>query len=63
MEIDNNVQRDVVEKLVRELMDGERGKEMKKNVIELKTKAEEATKPGGSSYKNMEKLIAEVLQV
>ncbi|KAK7840516.1 7-deoxyloganetin glucosyltransferase [Quercus suber] len=39
------------------------GKEMKKNVIELKTKAEEATKPGGSSYKNMEKLIAEVLQV
>lgn len=63
MEIDNNVQRDVVEKLVRELMNGERGKEMKKKVIELKTKAEEATKPGGSSFKNMAKLIAEVLLV
>ena len=61
MEIDNNVQRDEVEKLVRELVDGEKGKEMKKKVIEWKIKAEEATKPGGSSYQNLEKLIAQLL--
>ena len=61
MEIDNNVQRDEVEKLVRELIDGEKGKEIKKNVMGWKTKAEDSTKPGGSSYQNLDKLIAEVL--
>ncbi|KAK7824687.1 udp-glycosyltransferase 85a8 [Quercus suber] len=63
MEIDNNVHRDDVEMLVRELMDVERDKEMKKNIMELKTKAEEAMKPGSSSYKNMEKLITKILKV
>ncbi|KAL4614826.1 hypothetical protein ACB092_07G080600 [Castanea dentata] len=48
MEVDNNVQRDEMEKLVRELIDGEKGKEIKKNVI-------------GSSYQNLDKFIAEVL--
>ena len=61
MEIDNNVQRDEVEKLVRELMDGEKGKELKKKAMEWKIKAEDATKPSGSSYQNMDKLIFEVL--
>ncbi|KAL4614833.1 hypothetical protein ACB092_07G081200 [Castanea dentata] len=61
MEIDNNVKRDEVEKLVRELMDGEKGKEMKKKAMEWKTKAEDAVKPDGSSYQNLDKLIAEVL--
>ena len=56
IEIDNNVQRDEVEKLVKELMDGEKGKEMKN-----KTMAEGATKLGGSSHQNVDKLIAEVL--
>ncbi|KAK7850994.1 udp-glycosyltransferase 85a8 [Quercus suber] len=61
MEADNNVQRDEVEKLVRELIDGEKGKELKKNVMEWKTKANDSTKPGGSSYQNLDKLIALVL--
>ncbi|KAM3742372.1 hypothetical protein ACB098_07G065300 [Castanea mollissima] len=61
MEIDNNVQRDEVENLVRELMDGKKGSEMKKKVLEWKTKAEVATRPGGTSYQNLDKLIAEVL--
>ena len=61
MEIDNNIQRDEVEKLVRELMDGEKGKELKKKAIEWKIKAEDATKPSGSSYQNLDKLIFEVL--
>ena len=60
MEIDNNVQRDKVKKLVRELMDGEKGKEMKKKVMEWKTMTEDATKPSGS-YQNLDKLISKVL--
>ena len=61
MEIDNNIQRDEVEKLVRELMDGEKGKELKKKAKEWKIKVEDATKPSCSSYENMDKLISEVL--
>ena len=53
--------RSEVEKLVRELIDGEKGKEIKKNVMEWKTKAEDSTKHSGSSYQNLDKLIAEVL--
>ncbi|KAJ9705803.1 hypothetical protein PVL29_003757 [Vitis rotundifolia] len=61
MEIDNNVKRVEVEKLVRELMDGEKGKEMKKKVMEWRKLAEEATRPGGSSYDNFDKLLRNVL--
>uniref|UniRef100_A0A5B7A6P5 Putative UDP-glucosyl transferase 85A2 n=1 Tax=Davidia involucrata TaxID=16924 RepID=A0A5B7A6P5_DAVIN len=63
MEIDSNyVKRDEVEKLVRELMEGEtKGKEMKNKAMEWKTKAQEATSPGGSSYLNFERLLKEIL--
>ncbi|KAL1812131.1 hypothetical protein ACET3Z_022196 [Daucus carota] len=61
MEIDNDVKRDEVEGLVRELMDGEKGKEMRKNVLDLKKKAQEALMPGGSPLKNLDKLIHQVL--
>ncbi|KAL5777233.1 hypothetical protein ACOSP7_010159 [Xanthoceras sorbifolium] len=62
MEIDNNVKRDEVESLVRELMDGEKGKEMKKKAQEWKKLAEESiTSPSGSSYINLNKLINELL--
>ena len=61
MEIDSNVKRNEVEEIVRELMDGEKGKKMKENVMNLKIKAEEACVRGGSAYKNLDKLIDEVL--
>lgn len=61
MEIDNDVKRDEVEGLVRELMDGEKGKKMRKNALELKKKAQDALVPGGSSRNNLDKLINEVL--
>ncbi|XP_038888340.1 7-deoxyloganetin glucosyltransferase-like [Benincasa hispida] len=61
MEIDNNVKRNEVEKLVRELMDGEKGKQMKENVMNLKSKAEEAYEVGGFAWKQLDKLIKEVL--
>ncbi|XP_074263056.1 7-deoxyloganetin glucosyltransferase-like [Silene latifolia] len=62
MEIDTNVKRDAVEKQVRELMTGEKGKEMKKKVMELKILAQEAcASPYGSSYANIDNVI-KVLQ-
>ncbi|KAF6134072.1 hypothetical protein GIB67_005082 [Kingdonia uniflora] len=63
MEIDSNVKRDEVESLVRELMEGEKGKEMKMKAMELKKKAEEAaTDPGGSSWLNLDKIIEVLLK-
>lgn len=61
MEIDNNVKRDEVDSLVREMMVGAKGKEMKKKALDWKRKAEEATVAGGSSHVNLEKMISEVL--
>jgi UDP:flavonoid glycosyltransferase YjiC (YdhE family) len=60
MEIDTNVKREEVEKLVNELMSGEKGKKMRQKAIELKKKAEENTKAGGCSYMNLDKVIKEV---
>ncbi|XP_059631961.1 7-deoxyloganetin glucosyltransferase-like [Cornus florida] len=61
MEIDGDVRREKVEKVVRELMDGEEGKKVKKRALEWKRLAEEATRPRGSSALNLDKLVNEVL--
>lgn len=61
MEIDNDVKQDEVEKLVRELMDGEKGNEMRTKALEWKRKAEEAIEPGGSSFVNLDKVVKEIL--
>ncbi|XP_021833303.1 7-deoxyloganetin glucosyltransferase-like [Prunus avium] len=61
LEIDNNVKRDEVEKLVRELMEGEKGKKMKIKAMEWKKLAEEATGPHGSSSINMDNLVNQML--
>lgn len=61
MEIDNAAKREEVQCLIREMMDGEKGKEMKRRVVEWKEKAIQATQPGGSSYVNLKRLIDEVL--
>ncbi|PIA34013.1 hypothetical protein AQUCO_03900125v1 [Aquilegia coerulea] len=63
MEIDKNVKRDEVEGLVRQLMEGDKGKRMTKKAMEWKKSAEESTKPGGSSYMNLDKVIEEVLVI
>lgn len=60
VEIDSNVRRDKVEGLVRELMRGEKGKEMKEAVMEWKKRAEKATRPGGSSYVNFDSLVKQL---
>ncbi|PQQ05159.1 7-deoxyloganetin glucosyltransferase-like [Prunus yedoensis var. nudiflora] len=56
MEINNDVKRDDVEKLVRELMEGEKGKKIKNKAMEWKTLAEEATSLHGSSSTNLDHL-------
>ncbi|KAL7595699.1 hypothetical protein Lser_V15G30800 [Lactuca serriola] len=63
MELDSDVKREEVSKLVIELMNGDKGKEMRKNAIDLKKKAEKAcTSPSGSSIVNLGKVIDHLLQ-
>lgn len=57
MEIDNDVKRDNVEKLVRMLMDGVEGKRMKTKAMQWKILAEKACSPAGSSSINLDKLV------
>ncbi|KAJ8572513.1 hypothetical protein K7X08_009024 [Anisodus acutangulus] len=61
MEVGNNVKRDKVEKIVREMMDGDEGKKVKKKVSEWKKLAHEATGVEGSSSLNLDKLVKDVL--
>ncbi|KAB2613398.1 UDP-glycosyltransferase 85A5-like [Pyrus ussuriensis x Pyrus communis] len=50
-----------IKKLVKELMGGEKGKKLKNKVMEWKKLAKEATGPNGSSYKNLDNLVNQVL--
>ncbi|KAI5339950.1 hypothetical protein L3X38_019224 [Prunus dulcis] len=61
LEINNDVKRDQVEKLVKELMEGDKGKKMKNKVMEWKKLAEEATSPHGSSSTNLDNLVNQVI--
>ncbi|KAK6805455.1 hypothetical protein RDI58_003240 [Solanum bulbocastanum] len=60
MEIDD-LKRNEVEILVRELMDGEKGKKMKLKAMHWKVEAEKAASPGGSSCVNLNNVLNEVL--
>ncbi|XP_049396901.1 UDP-glycosyltransferase 90A1-like [Solanum stenotomum] len=51
------VEAEEVEKMVRELMEGERGEMVRKKVKELGENAEEAMKEGGSSWSTLDLLI------
>ncbi|GJX39237.1 7-deoxyloganetin glucosyltransferase-like protein [Tanacetum coccineum] len=58
MEIDNDVKRDEMGKLVVELMNGEKGNTLRKNATKWKKKAEAACVTNdGSSVANLEKLV------
>ncbi|KAL9689964.1 hypothetical protein QQ045_010357 [Rhodiola kirilowii] len=61
MEIDNDVKRDKVQKMVTELMEGEKGKEMKRKAVEWKKLGAEAAGPNGSATLNFSRLINDVL--
>ncbi|KAL7262594.1 hypothetical protein ACSBR1_000873 [Camellia fascicularis] len=64
MEINSDVKREEVESLITELMDGgEKGKEMKRKVMEWKKLGEEATASSvGPSYLDFEKVVNCVLK-
>ncbi|KAL5722688.1 hypothetical protein ACHQM5_006178 [Ranunculus cassubicifolius] len=57
MEMNKNVTRDQVKALATELMEGEKGKDMKRKAITYKNIAEESTKPGGTSYVNLDRIV------
>ncbi|XP_020090167.1 7-deoxyloganetin glucosyltransferase-like [Ananas comosus] len=61
MEIDGDVKRKEVEGLIREIMGGEKGKEMKRRAMEWKDMAAKATQEGGPSFANFDKLVSQVL--
>ncbi|XP_077219427.1 7-deoxyloganetin glucosyltransferase-like [Tasmannia lanceolata] len=63
MEISDDVKREEIQRVVRELMEGEKGKEMRLKAMKWKETAENATRQGGSSSTNLDKLISEVLQL
>ena len=60
MEIDKNVKREEVGKLVKELIEGEKGAKMREKAMEWKRLAEEAVGPKGTSSINLDKFINEI---
>ncbi|KAJ4762549.1 Glycosyltransferase [Rhynchospora pubera] len=61
MEIDNNVKRAEVESLIREIMEGEKGKRMKERAMKWKESVAMATQNDGPSLVNFQKFVNEVL--
>ncbi|XP_028952271.2 7-deoxyloganetin glucosyltransferase-like [Malus domestica] len=62
MEISSGVKRDDVEKLVKELMEGEKGKQLKIKAMEWKKLAEEAASPHGSSSTDLDNFVNQMLR-
>ncbi|KAL8127485.1 7-deoxyloganetin glucosyltransferase-like [Apium graveolens] len=63
VEVEDDVKREGVEKVVRELIEGEKGKQMKKRALEWKNKSEKALhgKCNGSSSLNLDRMVSEVI--
>ncbi|XWS31162.1 hypothetical protein CRYUN_Cryun23aG0053400 [Craigia yunnanensis] len=55
------VRREIIEQCIKELMEGEKGKEAKKNAIKWKNLAKKAVDEGGSSDKNTDEFVAKLL--
>jgi pathogen-inducible salicylic acid glucosyltransferase len=55
------VRREATEHCIREIMEGERGKEIKKNALKWRKLAKEAVDGGGSSDKNIEEFVAKLV--
>ncbi|KAF8780660.1 hypothetical protein HU200_001263 [Digitaria exilis] len=61
MEIGGEVRRDEVAPIIREAMEGDKGREMWRRAQEWKEKAVKVTRPGGPAETNLDRLIDEVL--
>lgn len=62
LELSKEVRREEVERMIREVMDTEKGEKMRRRALEWKEKAEKATRFGGSSFVNFEKFVKELLE-
>ncbi|WOL19939.1 hypothetical protein Cni_G28741 [Canna indica] len=60
IEIDEQVRREQVKELVVEVMEGERGQQMRKNATKWKELAEKATARGGTSIVDFERLMEDL---
>ena len=58
----DDVNREEVEKLVRELMEREKGKELKKKAMEWKEMVGEAISTSGSSTLNLDNLVVKLMR-
>ncbi|KAG5616074.1 hypothetical protein H5410_015898 [Solanum commersonii] len=62
IEIEEDVKREEIERIVKEVMEGVKGKEIKRKTMEWKQEIQKAVNPnGGSSYLILDKPIEEVL--
>ncbi|GKV18659.1 hypothetical protein SLEP1_g29009 [Rubroshorea leprosula] len=61
VEVDPDVKRSNIKVLVKEMMEGDKGKQRREKALEWKKKAEAATDIGGSSYQNFDRFIKEAL--
>lgn len=61
VEVNQDVKREEIETLVKDMMEGEKGKKLKKKSLEWQKMAAEATSVGGSSFTNIDRVIKEVL--
>jgi hypothetical protein len=61
MEIGDDVRRAEVEGMIREVMEGEKGREMRRRVAELRDSAVASAGRNGRSMRNVDRLINEVL--
>ncbi|XP_020228441.1 linamarin synthase 1 [Cajanus cajan] len=61
MDIKDDVKREEVTTLVKKMIEGEKGKEMRQKSLEWKKKAMQATDLGGTSYNDFYRLVKEVL--
>ncbi|GMH24704.1 hypothetical protein Nepgr_026547 [Nepenthes gracilis] len=59
MEVGHDVRREDIEGLVKEVMEGTQGEQMRRRAWDWKKKAEEATSHGGSSHDDFERFISE----
>ena len=55
------VRREIIEQCIKELLEGEKGKEIKQNVVKWMNLAKKAVDEGGSSDRNIDEFVANLL--
>ena len=61
MEIDSDIKKEEVDDIVREFLEANEGKKMKKKAVQWKKLADKAARPLGSSSMNLKILVSAVL--